>query len=72
MDSGLIYENNDPKLLAQCIETFITDSKLAEKISANARATYEKYFSNEVFARHIEQMLERCLTDTDEESQPSL
>lgn len=61
MNSGLIYENNDPALLAKGIAEFIGKPELAKQISANARATYERYFSRDVFAGNVNDLLNRWL-----------
>lgn len=61
MNSGLIYENNDPELLAKKITDFICKPELAKQISANARATYERYFARDVFAGNVNDLLNRWL-----------
>lgn len=61
MGSGLIYPNNDPAMLAQCITDFIRQPALSKSISANARATYDRYFSQKVFAANVNHLLNRWL-----------
>lgn len=51
MNSGLVYHNDDPELLAGAIENYISKPTLQKELQRNTRRTYEKYFMREAFAK---------------------
>ena len=68
MQSGLVYQNDDPALLAEAIERFVLSHEVQHQLQANARATYEKYFTQETFNRNVTAILNKLLLKlTDEE-----
>ena len=50
---GLIYQNNDPVLLAEKIRYVIHHEDELEQMKRNARDTYEKVFAMEAFEKKI-------------------
>lgn len=58
---GLIYQNNDPRLLAEKIRYVINQRGNLEQMKSNARDTYEKVFAMEVFEEKICEELQRFI-----------
>lgn len=58
---GLIYQNNDPQLLAEKIRYVINQRGNLEQMKSNARDTYEKVFAMEVFEEKICEELQRFI-----------
>ena len=50
---SLIYHNNDSEELAGKITQLILESSLGSELGKEARKTYEKMFSMEVFAEQL-------------------
>ena len=51
---GILYKNNDPKELANCIEHVVEKRIDVNTICANGRRTYEKYFTQDVFDQNVD------------------
>ena len=69
MDAGLIYHNNDPAELVECIE-FICAHHGQDDLTAmcsRARETYERFFSLDVFEQSVKTALDRFI-----DSRPAL
>ncbi len=57
--AGLTYDRNDPRLLSERIEaSFHMPDEEYRRLSANARAAYEACFSEEVFRRNVDAIME--------------
>ena len=59
MNSGLVYKNDDPQLLAEAIEKYLTKPNLQKKLQRNTRSTYEKHFTQKVFNERATTLLNR-------------
>ncbi|MDF2857946.1 MAG: hypothetical protein K0Q87_3797, partial [Neobacillus sp.] len=57
MNSGLIYNDNDPMLLAGCINRVLEKKDEFDAMRVRARATYEQYFSEYTFCANVEQLV---------------
>lgn len=57
MNSGFVYEKNDPKLLAEKMEYVYKNSLALDDIRENGRKTYEKYFSHKAFKQNVEDIV---------------
>lgn len=51
-ENGFLYENDDPKKLAQCIQIVAENDNL-ELIRKEAHKTYETYFTMDVFKKNL-------------------
>lgn len=58
---AIIFRNNDPAELAECLARVIWDEEDADEIAARARQTYRDNFSKEVFGQRMERIY-RSLT----------
>jgi len=59
-ESGLTYKNNDPYALARLIEdAYEMSEEKYQVLSANARAAFEKEFSEEVFEENLGEAMEK-------------
>lgn len=62
MNSGIVYDNNSPKQLMQCIKRVLDNkSENFTEERKNARKTYEKYFTDKVFKNNIRMLLSDSL-----------
>ena len=69
MNSGLVYKNDDPQLLAKSIEKYLSTPSLQKKLQRNTRSTYEKHFTQQVFNEQATALLNRHILHlTNEES----
>ncbi|MDR3596098.1 glycosyltransferase, partial [Clostridium sp.] len=66
MNSGLIYEENSPKLLMEKIQYVYEHIEELDYIKENARKTYEKYFSEKVFKDQIIEIIENISPTKDD------
>nr|WP_286676260.1 glycosyltransferase [Clostridium sp. ZBS17] len=58
MNSGFIYQENNPKLLMEKLRYVYEHKEELDYIKKNARKTYEKYFSEKVFKDQIHKIIE--------------
>ncbi len=70
-NAGFVYENNDPAKLAECLAMVSkqTDEALSQ-LCKNARKAYEDYFSQDVFAKNVQSLMDD-LTKPQEKHKPS-
>lgn len=67
MNSGLIYHDNNPEELAQCIASVVTQSKEEFlPMCLRARQTYEKYFTQDVFEQSVKKIFDHLVLPTKE------
>lgn len=59
MNAGIVYGENNPKLLADAIEEVVLNEDKFTELKSNARLAYEKYFSPEVFGENIKKILNK-------------
>lgn len=55
--NGLLVEPGNPQALARAIERCVTDARLAARLRAGARRTFERHFKLEKFATSFERLL---------------
>lgn len=60
---GYVYEDNDPNKLAQSIIKVVHSIHDMDELRKAARATYEKYFSQEVFEKNVLSIIEERSSD---------
>ena len=60
---ALIYSNNDPTILSEKIIELVSEKDLASRIGREARHTYEKHFSMEMFHDKFVSAIKRVLEE---------
>ncbi len=63
MSSGLIYHNNSPQELANCIEAFLDGTYDLTTLRSRARETYERYFTEQTFKSNITRIIDKIVSD---------
>lgn len=57
-DAGIVYHDDDPEELAECIKRVMTDHSRMGGLRGNARKLYEENFTPEIFAAGIRAAIE--------------
>jgi glycosyltransferase involved in cell wall biosynthesis/2-polyprenyl-3-methyl-5-hydroxy-6-metoxy-1,4-benzoquinol methylase len=70
MNSGLVYYNDDPLLLRDCIIQVLEKGNELESVRTRARATYERYFSDEAFNANVEKIVSSLLMRAEGNEEP--
>lgn len=61
MGSGILYADDNPSKLSDCIVHFVSEPALRHDLSLHTRETYEKHFSVEVFEKNVGYILNRLV-----------
>ena len=64
--SGLVYPNDDPKLLSKSILYVLHNKEKLGAMQIAARKTYESYFSEDVFCKSVSKILTQLFKAPDE------
>lgn len=65
-EDGFIYDDDDPRALAACIEAFVQmDKKKRQRLSKNARACYEANFTIPTFERNFLRAVEESMGEAE-------
>lgn len=64
-ECGYVYENNDPKQLANLLSYVINHSEEQTEMRKKARTLYEKVFSEKVFSNNAKQALQDTISNYD-------
>lgn len=65
MNSGIVYENNDPDQLARCLENVYRKRDDLSEMKDQARKTYECYFSERAFDSAVNGILQEMYEKRD-------
>lgn len=59
-ENGFLYENDDPKELAQCIQ-LVFENKDLSRVKEESRKTFEQYFTMDIFRKNLMNCVEDCI-----------
>lgn len=65
MNSGIVYENDDPDQLARCLEHVCRNRNDLNDMRNQARKTYERYFSERAFDSAVNEILREMYAKRD-------
>ena len=62
-ENGFLYPNDDPKKLAQCIQS-VVEQEMGDALREASRKTFEQNFTMDIFKENLMRCVAQCLGHT--------